>query len=357
VQHIIRIEGDPQGVPAEDGETILDAALRSGTSFAYSCQSGSCGTCKCQYIGGDIRELECSEQVLSAAERARRVLLACRTQVRGDVQIRRLTGSDVLLHPSRVMQCRVAEMAPLTHDVVGLRFSIEAGGPFTFSAGQFAKLAFAFAPEQPRDYSMANAPHEAGLEFHVRLLPGGVSALVRDRLAVGDLVRISGPFGASYLRADHRGPILAVAGGTGLAPMRAIVAAALAAGMPGPIHLYVGMREERDVYGEAELRAWEVRYPNLRVHVVLSDPQTATRDARRIGLVSDTVRTDFPTLVGWHAYVAGPPGMVDATTLALLEKGIAQRDIHTDPFYGAAGPTAMQEENGLRAPALKAEPD
>ena len=112
MNHTITIEGDPQSVSAEDGETILDAALRNGVGFAYSCQAGNCGTCKCEYVSGEIFELEYSEHALSAAERARNVVLACRTQVWSDVQIRRLSAEEFVVHPSRVMQCRVSGAHP-----------------------------------------------------------------------------------------------------------------------------------------------------------------------------------------------------------------------------------------------------
>lgn len=337
MNHQITIEGDPQSVRAEDGETLLDALLRNGVGFAYSCQAGNCGTCKCEYVGGEIFELEYSEHALSAAERARNIVLACRTQVWSDAQFRRLSADDFVVHPSRVMQCRLTEKTLLTHDVLRLRFAIESGGPFTFSAGQFAKLQFAFAAEAPRDYSMANAPGEAGLEFHVRVLPGGVSGKLRDGLQPGDAVRIGGPFGTSYLREQHTGPLLAIAGGTGLAPIRSIVRRALDCGMPGPIHLYFGVREARDVYGDAELREWAARNPALKIHVVLSEAQQVDA-GRRAGMVTDAVRADFGDMAGFHAYLAGPPAMVDAAVELLRQKGVAARDIHADAFYSAAAP-------------------
>ncbi|HTO44878.1 MAG TPA: 2Fe-2S iron-sulfur cluster-binding protein [Burkholderiales bacterium] len=343
----ITLAGDPQSAPAEDGETVLDALLRHGVGFAYSCQSGNCGTCKCEYVAGDILELEYSEHALSAAERSRGVILACRTQVWGDVEIRRLTAEDFVMHPSRVMQCRVAEMSFATHDVLRLRLAIESGGPYTFSAGQFAKLEFGFAPNVPRDYSMANRPDDAMLEFHIRCMAGGVSSHLPAQLRVGDPVRVSGPFGTSYLREQHPGPLIAVAGGTGLAPIRSIIAAALAKGMVQPLHLYFGVRAERDVYGEAELRAWQAQHPQLKAHVVLSDqPQpgdvheTAATPARRYGLVTDAVRGDFASFAGFQAYLAGPPAMVDAATELLRAGGIAARDIHADAFYRAIDQTA-----------------
>jgi CDP-4-dehydro-6-deoxyglucose reductase/ferredoxin-NAD(P)+ reductase (naphthalene dioxygenase ferredoxin-specific) len=333
----ITVAGDPQPIPAEDGETILDALLSHGVSFAYSCEAGNCGTCKCEYVSGEIFELEHSEHALAPADRERGIILACRTQVWGDVEVRRLSAEEFVMHPSRVMQCRVRALEALTHDVVGLRLEIESGGPYTFSAGQFAKLQFPFAPDIVRDYSMANRPDQSLLEFHIRCLAGGVSSRLRSHLKVGDSVRVSGPFGTSYLREEHEGALLAIAGGTGLAPIRSIVATALSKGFARPIHLYLGVRAERDVYGEAELREWERRHANLKVHIALSDDAVAS-GARRQGMVTDVVRADFASLAGVQAYLAGPPAMVDAATELLVADGVPARDIHADAFYSAADP-------------------
>jgi len=349
----ITVAGDPQNVPAEDGETVLDALLRHGVGFAYSCQAGNCGTCKCEYVSGELFELEHSEHALSADERSRGIILACRSQVWSDVQIRRLSAEEFVMHPSRVMQCRVVEVSFATHDVLRLRLGIESGGPYTFSAGQFAKLQFGFAPDTPRDYSMANRPDEPVLEFHIRCIAGGVSGYIPSHLKHGDLVRVSGPFGTSYLREQHSGPIIGIAGGTGLAPIRSIIASALAKAPNRELHLYFGVRGERDVYAEAELRAWQVLHPNLEVHIVLSDEteEDAAQhgeglhgDARvrRYGLVTDAVRADFAHFQGFQAYLAGPPAMVDAATELLYAGGIAARDIHADAFYRAAEPAVTR---------------
>jgi CDP-4-dehydro-6-deoxyglucose reductase/ferredoxin-NAD(P)+ reductase (naphthalene dioxygenase ferredoxin-specific) len=328
----ITVDGDPQPVPAEDGQTVLDALLAHGVGFAYSCQSGNCGTCKCEYVSGEIAELEYSEHALSAAERRRNTLLACRTQVWGDVRIRRLSAEDFVMHPSRIMQCRVEEQEMLTHDVLRLALAIQSGGPYTFSAGQFAKLQFPFAPEVPRDYSMANRPDAARLEFQIRCIAGGISAKISTQLRVGDAIRVSGPFGTAYLREQHPGPIIAIAGGTGLAPIRSIVATALAQNTERPVHLYFGVRGERDIYGEEELRDWQACYPAFQAHIVLSGERVP---GRRFGMVTDAVNADFDTLAGFHAYLAGPPAMVDAATPLLLQGGVPARDIHADAFYSA----------------------
>src|SRR5690606_25197698 len=145
---------------------------------------------------------------------------------------------------------------------------------------------------------------------------------------------VEGPFGSSHLRERHRGPIVAVAGGSGLAPVKAIVEAALAREMPQPILVYYGARDERDVYLEERFRSLAAAHPRLRFTVVLSEPSAPT--ARRTGLVSEALASDFDDFDGCKAYVAGPPVMVEAVTTVLLNRDIRAEDIHADAFYTEA---------------------
>jgi len=324
----------PRSVPAVDGETLLTSLLEAGVSFPHNCQSGNCGACKCELVEGDVLDLPYSEYALSAEERARNLILACRTQVWSDCVVRPLEADETVLHPSRVMRCRVLSAASLTHDVKQLKLAIETGGPYSFSAGQHAKLKL--GPGIPeRNYSMANRPSEPLLEFLVRLMPQGrASGYVFTSLHVGDVVTVSGPFGNAYLRDNHRGPILAVAGGSGLAPILSIVEAALEAEPNRRIHLYFGVRDERDVFFEARLLELAQRHPQLTVKLVLSRPSAPT--ARLSGFVSDVVDADWSSLEGFKAYVAGPPPMVEALQRKLLDKGAAVRDVHADAFYSQA---------------------
>jgi ferredoxin len=86
----ITIEGRDAAVPAQAGDTLLAALLRAGLAFPFSCQTGSCGTCKCQLVSGEVHELASSEHTVSPAERARGIVLACRSELRGDAVIRRI---------------------------------------------------------------------------------------------------------------------------------------------------------------------------------------------------------------------------------------------------------------------------
>ena len=86
----ITLLGHGETVPVEAGDTLLAALLRAGLAFPFSCQTGNCGTCKCQLISGEVEMLEYSSHTLSCAERTRGVVLACRTLLRGDAVVRRI---------------------------------------------------------------------------------------------------------------------------------------------------------------------------------------------------------------------------------------------------------------------------
>lgn len=313
----ITLEGHDRPVPVEAGDTILASLLRAGVPFPFSCQAGNCGTCKCELVSGDILELEHSEHALSAEERAKGIILACRSQVWDDTTVRRIDAEELVLHPSRVMRCRVLGLEDLTPDIKGLRLAPEAGGPMTFSAGQYAELEFATGLS--RHYSMANRPDEPELLFHVHHVPGGrTSGYVATELKAGDKVKVSGPLGVNYLREAHRGPVLLVAGGSGLAPIRSILCTLLKRGHPAPVTLYFGVRSERDVYHEGLLESLASRFPSFTYQIVLGP----LHEKIELGEAGDLM-----------AYLAGPPTIVEPASAKLAARGLAPRQIHAEAFY------------------------
>jgi CDP-4-dehydro-6-deoxyglucose reductase/ferredoxin-NAD(P)+ reductase (naphthalene dioxygenase ferredoxin-specific) len=313
----ITLEGHDQPVPVEAGDTILASLLRAGVPFPFSCQAGNCGTCKCELIAGDVLELDHSEHALAPEERAKGVILACRTQVWDDTTIRRIDSEELVMHPSRVMRCRVAALEDLRHDIKGLRLAVEAGGPFVFSAGQYAEVEF--APGWSRHYSMANTPAEPELVFHVRQMSGGRSSRhVAEKLKPGDRLKVSGPLGISYLRDAHDGPVLLVAAGSGLAPIQSILRALLGRGYREPVALYFG----GEIYNRPLLSGLAAKHANFSCHVTPSEDQ-----------LHEVIAAGLGSTRALRAYLAGPPAMVEATTAMLAARGLAARQIHADAFY------------------------
>jgi CDP-4-dehydro-6-deoxyglucose reductase/ferredoxin-NAD(P)+ reductase (naphthalene dioxygenase ferredoxin-specific) len=317
-------------VPA--GTTILDAALDAGIDYPFGCQSGNCGSCKSRLVTGEVAMAGYSEFALGTEEKAHGLILACRATPRTDVEVAWIEEDDLVSHPRRILSCRVIGVDDATHDIKCVRLDIVSGGRFDFSAGQFASVTFDGCP--PRDYSMANVPGDPTLEFHVRHGAGGAtSAHVRDALKIGDAVRVEGPFGTSHLRESHRGPIIAIAGGSGLAPIKSIVERALALALPQPIHLYFGVRTARDLYLHGHFADLADNHANFHFAPVISEGASGSH---RSGLVHDAVAADFASFDGCKAYLAGPPALVEAATMLLERHGLRRSDIHADAFYTAA---------------------
>lgn len=328
----VRISQAGRTIDVPPGSTILEAALDAGIDYPFGCQSGNCGACKSRLVNGEVAMAGYSEFALGAEEKARGLLLACRAMPQADSEVAWIEEDDLVSHPRRVLSCRVIGVDDATHDIKRLRLGIVAGGPFAFSAGQFASITFDGCP--PRDYSMANVPGDPTLEFHVRHGSGGAtSAYVRDRLKLGDAVRVEGPFGTSHLRESHRGPIIAVAGGSGLAPIKSIVERALALALPQPIHLYFGVRTLRDLYLGEHFAALAKKHATFDFTAVVGE---GPGDGHRRGLVHEAVAADFASFDGCKAYLAGPPALVEAAAALFEQRGMRRADIHADAFYTAA---------------------
>ena len=323
----------------EMGDTILQTALNAGRQYPHGCQSGNCGACKSRLYSGEIEMSPYSEFALTDAEKDSGLILACRSVPWSDCEIAYLEQNEVVAHPLRKLNCTVRELDRMTHDIVRVRLSIESGGPFDFTAGQYSQVSFGKLP--PRDYSMANRPSDELLEFHIRQLADGtVSAYANTRLKVGDSVQVDGPHGISYYRATHAGPIVALAGGSGLAPIKSIVEEALAQGARQSIFMYFGVRDERDLYLEDHFRDLQAHHPNLSFTPVLSEPSRPT--AHRTGYLADVVGADFADLDGSKVYLAGPPIMVETCVERVRERGTGDEDCHADAFYTEADKAKLE---------------
>lgn len=310
----------------QPGANLLEVLREHQVPMSYSCMAGRCGTCRCKVLSGEV--LDGGQAMQRPPNGQAQVVLACQTFLTEPCTIEVAEPDEIVVHPARIVKATVVAIEDLTHDIQRLR--LKPARPLAFSPGQYAQLQF--TPEHVRPYSMAGLAGDGELEFHVRRVPGGrVSGYIAEVLKVGDAVRVSGPLGTAYLRQKHEGPMLCVAGGTGLAPILSIVRGAVAAGLANPIHLYFGVRSPRDVYGLPWLEQLCSLHPALHLHVVAT--AGAHPRQHRAGLVTDAIEADLPALEGWRAYLCGSPPMVEATTLLARRLGLAHERIHADAFY------------------------
>jgi ferredoxin-NAD(P)+ reductase (naphthalene dioxygenase ferredoxin-specific) len=318
-----------QAITVEPGANLLETLREHGVPVSYSCMAGRCGTCRCKVIDGKVLESGREAKITNPNEE--RHVLACMSTLTESCTIEIPEPDEVVTHPARILKATVVAVEDMTHDIKRLR--LRPNKPLSFTPGQYATLQF--TPEHIRPYSMAGLCTDEELEFHVRLVPDGrVTTHIANELKAGDSVRVSGPLGTAYLRQKHEGPMLCVAGGTGLAPVLSIVRGALVAGMRNPIHVYFGVRSPMDIYGAHWLEQLKKEHSNLHVHIVVTTGND--NPALRSGLVTDAVAHDWSRLEGWRAYLCGAPPMVEAATFLAKQKGVLPEHIHADAFYPSA---------------------
>ncbi|MDZ4143152.1 MAG: 2Fe-2S iron-sulfur cluster-binding protein [Burkholderiales bacterium] len=309
------------------GANLLEVLRAHQVPMSYSCMAGRCGTCRCKVIEGEV--LDAGREAQRPSGTDDRMVLACQTFLTAPCIIEIPEPDEIVVHPARILKATVVANELQTHDV--RRLLLQPAKPLAFSAGQYAHLQF--TPGHIRPYSMAGLVDDELLEFHVRLVPDGrVSGYVASELKIGDTVRVSGPLGSAYLRRKHTGPMLCVAGGTGLAPVLSIVRNALGEGMANPMHLYFGVRSERDIYGLDWLHALKQQHPQLHLHVVVASGRAPSY---RTGLVTEAIAQDWSDLRGFRAYLCGAPPMVEATALRVKRLGVPLEQIHADAFYAS----------------------
>ena len=327
------------------GMTILESAVRQNINYPQGCLSGNCGACKSVLHSGEVELSPYSEFALSAEEKERGLILACRSVPWSDCEISPIDDDEAIVHASRQLECEVTGIEQATLDIKIVRLKINAGGPFDFSAGQYASATFRDLP--PRDFSMANLPGDNILEFHIRLVPdGAVTPYVMNELKIGENVHVRGPYGTAYYRESHPGPIIAAAGGSGLAPIKSIVSAIVARRAEQPIALYFGVRDERDLYLADYFEEMSKAQENFKFIPVLSEPSGETK--RRTGFLADAIAEDLSGnmfgLDGYKAYLAGPPIMVESTVEKLKLLGLERNDCHADAFYTEADKKNLEEK-------------
>jgi CDP-4-dehydro-6-deoxyglucose reductase len=315
-----------------DGETVLAAALRQGIHLPYGCRTGSCGTCRAHVVDGRTHYPEGPPLALTALEIKSGEALLCRAVPQSDLTVDAQEITAMANLRVKAMPCRVARMEKLAHDVMGLYLRLPAVERMQFLPGQYIDVLM--PDNHRRSFSLANPPHDDKLlELHVRNVPGGkFSQEVFTHLHEGALLRIQGPLGTFFLREDSTRPIVMVAGGTGYAPIQAMLRHLFEQGRSRDISFYWGVRAARDLYADALLQRWAEDHGAFKYVPVLSEPMAEDHWHGRTGFVHDAVLKDFADLSGHDIYLSGPPPMVQAARAAFPGQGAEALHMFSDSF-------------------------
>ncbi len=328
----------------EDDETILNAALRQGFTLPYGCRNGACGSCKGKILEGLVNYGHYQPETLTEEEKSAGKALFCSAKPITPLVIEarelRLAG-DIQV---RTLPCRVQKIDKIAADVAVLYLKLPANERFQFMAGQY--IDFLLKEGKRRSFSMANAPHnDEFIELHIRHIPGGnFSDYVFTQMRERAILRFEGPLGTFFLREDTDKPIIFMAGGTGFAPIKAIIEHALYKKLDRTMILYWGARSLADLYMAKLPAKWQAEQPNFSFIPVLSEPKAEDNWPGRTGLVHQAIVDDFDDLSGFQVYACGAPAMCEAGHKAFTsQRGLPENEFYSDAFTFSADALAKTE--------------
>ncbi len=344
----VRFEPIGEVIACEPGETVLDAAFRQGYNLAYGCREGQCSACKCFLIEGDADLKRYSNFALSDSERESGYSLMCRAMPETDLVVELLhydPESYRLDHPIRDGRATVEVVEDLTADISRLLLRVTEPDDFAFTPGQYVDLHVPGDARARRSFSLANLPGDGRLELMIKRYPGGRISGLLDRGAItpGQELGFTGPYGSLRARGGEA-PVLMIAGGSGMAPVLALLRQFAAEGCARPIRFFYGARTEADLFHLDEIARIGERLADFVFTPVTDRFVHEAVDAFLAG--GDLAVPDV--------YMCGPPPMLEACEDMLLgTHRLDERRIFQDRFTTSADAATPAAGTGAAPPAKR----
>jgi propane monooxygenase reductase component len=342
-KHIVRFEPVGIEIEVDEDQNVLRAAAEQGIMLMHGCKEGQCSSCKSFILeGDDIEHDRYSTFALPDYEKEEGYTLLCRAHVYEDVTIELLNYDEEMIRSGLPIQQGVAEVVsndPVTHDMRHVVLKLIEPEEMRFFPGQYMDITIP-GTDTVRSFSMANITSREGgrLEFVIKVYPDGkFSHFLDSKVQVGDRLDLSGPFGVFTLR-DGDDDLVFVGGGAGMAPILALLRSMVERGLQRKATYFYGARTKRDLCFESELRDLEEKLPDFRYLPALSEPSDAGDWDGETGLITDVVKRHASNLTGAHAYVCGPPPMVEAAVPLLATLGVEEKRIYYDKFTTTGEP-------------------
>jgi propane monooxygenase reductase subunit len=292
--------------------------------------------------GDDIELDRYSTFALPDYEKDEGFTLLCRAHVYEDVTIELINYDEDMIRSGLPIQQAVAEVVandPVTHDMRHLVLRLIEPKEIKFFPGQYVDIAVP-GTDATRSFSMANtSSRDSGqLEFVIKVYPDGLfSHFLDTRLAIGDRLELTGPFGVFTLREGDDVDLVFLGGGAGMAPILSLLRSMAERGIRRRATYYYGARRRRDLCFDDELRALEKTLPAFKYVPALSEPTAEDGWDGEVGLITDVVKRHEKDLKRAHAYVCGPPPMVEAAMPMLAGLGVPEKRIYYDKFTTTGG--------------------
>jgi propane monooxygenase reductase subunit len=342
-KHLVRFEPVGVEIEVDEEQTILRGAAEQGIMLMHGCKEGQCAACKSFVLDGeDIEHDRYSTFALPDYEKEEGYTLLCRAHVYEDVTIELLNYDEEMIRSGLPIQQGVAEVVandPVTHDMRHLVLKLIEPAEIKFFPGQYLDVTIP-GTEEVRSFSMANTTSRDGglLEFVIKVYPDGqFSHFLDKKVHVGDRLDLTGPFGVFTLR-EGDNDLVFVGGGAGMAPILSLLRHMAERGLERKATFFYGARGKKDLCFEEELRDLEQRLPDFTYIPALSEASDEDDWDGETGLITDVVKRHVGDLTGTHAYVCGPPPMVEAAVPLLTQLGVEEKRVYYDKFTTTGEP-------------------
>lgn len=325
---------DEKEYTVEGGRPLLQTLSSEQIFIPSACGGrGSCGLCKVKAVEGFGQYLPTELPWISEEEMEENIRLSCQIKVKNDLKIE----IPEELFNVKEFTGKVDRIRDLTHDIKELTISLIEPKEIEMTAGQFIQLQVPpyELTDEPvyRAYSMSNPPSDkTKVEVEVRLVPNGIcTTYVHQYLQEGEEVTFNGPYGDFFLRDTER-EIYMIAGGSGNAPIKAILLDMLDKGINRKTKYFFGARSKRDLFLVEEMRELEKKLPDFTYIPALSDPLPEDDWDGETGLITDVLDKYLENGDNKEAYLCGSPGMIDACVNVLTKNGVPEELIFYDKF-------------------------
>ena len=309
--NILLAEGDQ--FESVDGSSILDSALCADVVLEHSCKNGRCGVCKTKLLDGRVMVLR-DQEALSKKDVDAGYILTCCCEAETNIQIDAANLEMFQKKEIRVCPARISSLTELSDNIIQVTLRLPPTATFDFLEGQFVDVTWNGIK---RSYSIASCSDEREIMLLIKRVEGGLmSDYWFGQAQVSDLLRIEGPKGTFVLR-DKSAPIIFLATGTGIAPIRSILSKLEKhAELSHPIYLFWGNRSAADF-------VWCGKFDNIVLKQIRILSQADECWSGDFGYVQDYVESNVDRpLYECQVYACGSNEMIIAAKEKMLSLGV-----------------------------------
>lgn len=336
----VKIESNQYTFLAESYESILEAAIRAGVPLNYGCRNGLCGLCKARIISGQAKLIRAHDYVIREAEKIQGYALMCSNACESDLLIAAEVASDTADIAVQDLQVKVRKIDRISDELAIITTQVQRSSRLRFIAGQYVRV----YDDQQRshEYAIASCPcDDKRIEFHVRKLDDDpFSAMVFEKLTVGDWLNIQGPYGNFIIDESNESPLIMIAFDTGFAAIKSLLEHVTAQDKEREIYLYwLGCGEE-GLYLNNLCRSWSDALDQLQyIPIHLSNEVNELLDSEYeiIGQIEEKLTENLKSvahLANAETYVVAPEPVSKLVEQLLLQNGFSAQQFHHEIIRG-----------------------